>query len=174
MLWHWHLRLSLAVTLAGTGAGLRRGLPDPQELLRAGQASAQQVAAATQTAASASGGGSTGLDAGLGSGTAGTEAQRAEQAARAGEGLGSRGIPDGIPRTGTGIHTLVTSNGSPYLNFQLRIMCGAVPRSGGPILLGFWPMLASRGSALGPAAMHWAGWAGGTCWGRVPLLARQV
>ena len=61
-------------------------------------------------------------------------AQRAEQAAGAGKGLGSRGVPDGIPRTGTGIHTLVTSNGSPYLNFQLRIMCGPVPSFGAPRL----------------------------------------
>ena len=29
----------------------------------------------------------------------------------------------GIPYKGTTIHTLVTSNGSPYLNFQNRIMC---------------------------------------------------
>ena len=29
----------------------------------------------------------------------------------------------GIPTKGTTIHTLVTSNGSPYLNFQNRIMC---------------------------------------------------
>lgn len=28
----------------------------------------------------------------------------------------------GIPTKGTTIHTLVTSNGSPYLNFQNRIM----------------------------------------------------
>ncbi len=28
----------------------------------------------------------------------------------------------GIPYKGTTIHTLVTSNGSPYLNFQNRIM----------------------------------------------------
>ena len=129
----WHLRLSLAVTLAGIGAGLRRGLPDPQELLRAGQASAEQVAAAAKTVASASAGGSTGLDAGSGSGTAGTKAQRAEQTAGAGEGLGSRGVPVGISRTGTGIHTLVTSNGSPYLNFQLRIMCGPALSFGRPM-----------------------------------------
>lgn len=129
----WHLRLILAVTLAGTGAGLRRGLPDAQELPRSGQALAEQVAAAAKTAASASGGGSTGLDAGSGSGTAGAIAQRAEQAAGAGEGLDHRGVPDGTTRTGTGIHTLVTSNGSPYLNFQLRIMCGPALGFSGPI-----------------------------------------
>ena len=29
----------------------------------------------------------------------------------------------GLPTTGDTIHTLCTSNGSPYLNFQNRIMC---------------------------------------------------
>ena len=33
----------------------------------------------------------------------------------------------GIPTKGTTIHTLVTSNGSPYLNFQNRIMCAPNP-----------------------------------------------
>ena len=31
-------------------------------------------------------------------------------------------VTPGIPTKGTAIHTLVTSNGSPYLNFQNRIM----------------------------------------------------
>lgn len=40
----------------------------------------------------------------------------------------------GIPTKGTTIHTLVTSNGSPYLNFQNRIMCGPNARSTPPKL----------------------------------------
>lgn len=122
------MRLSLAVTLAGTGAGLRRGLPDPQELPGSGQMSAEQVLAKANTAASRAG--STGLGAGMGSAATGMHAQRAEQVVGAGEGSRSKSVPDdGIPRTGTSIHTLVTSNGSPYLNFQLRIMCGPVESS---------------------------------------------
>ena len=34
----------------------------------------------------------------------------------------NQGAPK-YPTTGTTIHTLCTSNGSPYLNFQTRIMC---------------------------------------------------
>ncbi len=35
-----------------------------------------------------------------------------------------------LPTTGDTVHTLCTSNGSPYLNFQLRIMCAMLLRPG--------------------------------------------
>jgi opacity protein-like surface antigen len=58
-------------------------------------------------------------------------ADQASQRAGAGAGRGGGGEAGpvwrsaDVPRTGSSIHTLVTSNGSPYLNFQLRIMCAA-------------------------------------------------
>ncbi|CAL8467638.1 g7176 [Coccomyxa elongata] len=51
----------------------------------------------------------------------------------------------GIPAKGTTIHTLVTSNGSPYLNFQSRIMYGTYKQvqkmPGGEKLVGFTRIL---------------------------------
>ena len=39
----------------------------------------------------------------------------------------NQGAPK-YPAKGTTIHTLCTSNGSPYLNFQTRIMCALTPQ----------------------------------------------
>ncbi|EIE24619.1 hypothetical protein COCSUDRAFT_14028 [Coccomyxa subellipsoidea C-169] len=54
-------------------------------------------------------------------------------------------VTPGIPTKGTAIHTLVTSNGSPYLNFQNRIMYGTYKKAqkmpGGDSLVGFTRIL---------------------------------
>jgi len=99
---------------AGSGAASsRRGLPDGEFMPASASGSAAGAAADAAGAAAA------------GMGT------QASQRAGAGAGRGGGGEAGpvwrsaDVPRTGSGIHTLVTSNGSPYLNFQLRIMCAA-------------------------------------------------
>jgi len=87
-------------------------------------------------------------DAAFGAAAAGTGTQALQRAgAGAGRGGGGEAGPvwrsADVPRTGSGIHTLVTSNGSPYLNFQLRIMCAA--RLTGPPV---WLRLGAHAAAL--------------------------
>ena len=78
----------------------------------------------------------------------------------------------GIPYKGTTIHTLVTSNGSPYLNFQNRIMCAPNmhPSSARPILsclLAF--SVANPGGAS--CSMSWHLGTGCTCYTLMQVAA---
>ena len=105
----------------GGGGSLRRGMPDTQLPPERSRTPAEQ--AALDAAADA---------AAAGRGIADPLGMRPERVggngSAAGRGVGAQ-VPAGVPRTGRGIHTLVTSNGSPYLNFQLRIMCAPDPRT---------------------------------------------
>ena len=96
--------------------------------------------------------GSAGLDAAKG--TWGKEKLRVPTATATAEGAKARPrkaapVP-GIPTKGTTIHTLVTSNGSPYLNFQNRIMC-ALPFPCCCCMCGLTPAHAARHSSTAHA-----------------------
>ena len=59
--------------------------------------------------------------------------QQPEATQQSGGAAGAVTVISPLPMTGDTIHTLCTSNGSPYLNFQLRIMCAPPPP------LKWWP-----------------------------------
>ena len=62
--------------------------------------------------------------------------------------------PSGRPTTGDTIHTLCTSNGSPYLNFQNRIMCATAASA---TMLALWSSERSPASSCLVAAQGTGG-----------------
>jgi hypothetical protein len=78
--------------------------------------------------------------------SAGGRIRPSGQAATQGQQAGAEAsAPAGWPAVGSTVHTLCTSNGSPYVNFQTRIMYGsyklAQKMPGGEILAGFTRIL---------------------------------